>query len=409
MNKDYWFYLESYVYVSFDDHNVLLINSLDKNNIKSSQPEIYKLMKSLFDPENCGVIKISKDINKECWNFIEYLRDNFMCDIIEICSPLNKPVQIIPYNNIISNARQIENSITSSKEGNNYLSYLTELTLMINTQCQHSCLYCDKYYLQFNCCTKYKEQNIELGVNDLYTLFNQIKQAPIGRVNIVGGDISLYSNMNELLSLLQPYKDEAKFYFHYLSIDKEVFNFFEKGIIVIVDFPIKKNQFEKVYDFFNDICTYSFILKSDDDYKVAVSYIQRYNISKYELKPFYTGHNISFFEQNVYMHQQDIIDSIEMREIQKNEILNKNYFGRLFVLPDGAVKSNMSSNVLGYLQNSTIVELLYTEIYSLDSNWFGIRNKQPCCDCLYQYLCPPMSNYETQLKKNNLCHIHTIK
>lgn len=39
------------------------------------------------------------------------------------------------------------------------------------------------------------------------------------------------------------------------------------------------------------------------------------------------------------------------------------------------------------------------------NNWMKIRNKKPCSNCIYQYLCPPPSKYESMIGKMNLCHI----
>lgn len=42
--------------------------------------------------------------------------------------------------------------------------------------------------------------------------------------------------------------------------------------------------------------------------------------------------------------------------------------------------------------------------------WFRVRNQvQPCRTCVYEVLCPPLSNYEYALHRNNLCHIHVAK
>ncbi|MCL2413707.1 MAG: hypothetical protein FWC94_00425 [Bacteroidales bacterium] len=52
-------------------------------------------------------------------------------------------------------------------------------------------------------------------------------------------------------------------------------------------------------------------------------------------------------------------------------------------------------------ENSFLV-LLYKE---LDENtaWRKTRTEKPCSECLYQYLCPPPSNYEFAIGKFNLC------
>ena len=50
-------------------------------------------------------------------------------------------------------------------------------------------------------------------------------------------------------------------------------------------------------------------------------------------------------------------------------------------------------------------EAVYKEIRSGNS-WRLVRKKIKICqDCLYNQLCPPLSNYEYAIGKNNLCHV----
>ena len=87
-----------------------------------------------------------------------------------------------------------------------------------------------------------------------------------------------------------------------------------------------------------------------------------------------------------------------------NSVLNKINFGQLFILPNNKVYSNINERSLGSLSQNSIQELIYKEM-TQRNNWMKIRNKKPCSNCIYQYLCPPPSKYESMIGKMNLCHI----
>jgi len=76
----------------------------------------------------------------------------------------------------------------------------------------------------------------------------------------------------------------------------------------------------------------------------------------------------------------------------------------LTIGPDGKVYSgDMNEPAIG-----TIDESLYTIVYremTEGHSWLRIRDQKPCCDCIYQWLCPSPSNYELAIGKPNLCHV----
>lgn len=52
-----------------------------------------------------------------------------------------------------------------------------------------------------------------------------------------------------------------------------------------------------------------------------------------------------------------------------------------------------------------LLELITNELEQ-NTAWRKIRNEKPCNECLYQYLCPPVSNYEMIFNKQNLCTLY---
>lgn len=121
--------------------------------------------------------------------------------------------------------------------------------------------------------------------------------------------------------------------------------------------------------------------------------------------PMYNGENREFFKSNVFTDRDDL-DSVTLtkREIFMRQALNVHNFGKLTVLPDGTVYANVNHEPLGTMDDS-VYSLVYKE-FTEGQSWLQIRDKAPCTDCVYQWLCPSPSNYETVIGQPNLCHVN---
>ena len=150
---------------------------------------------------------------------------------------------------------------------------------------------------------------------------------------------------------------------------------------------------------------FNFLLENGRQYELAKSLICDYNIERYQFTVNYNEKNLSFFEKHVYSFEKDMLKyPIGKWDIFANSVLNKINFGQLFILPNNKVYSNINERSLGSLSQNSIQELIYKEM-TQRNNWMKIRNKKPCSNCIYQYLCPPPSKYESMIGKMNLCHI----
>jgi pseudo-rSAM protein len=149
---------------------------------------------------------------------------------------------------------------------------------------------------------------------------------------------------------------------------------------------------------------FRFRLSSEYDYEwFNASVASILDENRFTTEPFYTGANLDFFEQYVFMNEDDIFeDPISLRTIFANKILNSNFFGHLYINCNGDVKSNPNSKtLLGNISKDTVYQLISNELIH-NYSWKRTRTKSPCNTCVYQYLCPPPSNYEYALKRNNL-------
>jgi len=128
-------------------------------------------------------------------------------------------------------------------------------------------------------------------------------------------------------------------------------------------------------------------------------------IEKYRLNPVYTGKNIRFFEENVFLSKEDILSSsLTIKDFFAHQAINIYDFGKITIMPNGDAYANVNHPTLGNIYMQNIHEIVQNEITD-GKSWFRIRNQAPCNDCVYQWLCPSPSNYEIAIGRPNLCHI----
>lgn len=150
---------------------------------------------------------------------------------------------------------------------------------------------------------------------------------------------------------------------------------------------------------------FTFLVASEEDYEKAMQCQAEWMIDDFEILPVYTGTNRDFFEEAIFMDEEEIQSiALSKREIFIRQALNVPNFGNLFIMPDGQVYSNRNEASVGHIQEP-LHDIVYREIDEGHS-WLRIRNEHPCSDCIYQWLCPSPSNYELVMGKPNLCHLH---
>lgn len=123
-----------------------------------------------------------------------------------------------------------------------------------------------------------------------------------------------------------------------------------------------------------------------------------------ELAPVYTGGNPDFFQQHIFTSKAELLSSgLSKQDIFTRMTLNINFFGKLTILPDGNIYSNLNDTPLGNLEDS-LYEIIFKEL-DQGKNWLHVRRKEPCDQCRFRWLCPPVSNYEYVLEQYNLCTV----
>lgn len=122
----------------------------------------------------------------------------------------------------------------------------------------------------------------------------------------------------------------------------------------------------------------------------------------------YTGNNKRYFKENVFVRAEEIFtNKPTLRAICANAVVNRLAFGRLFVSSSGDLYASPSAKPLGNIAECSVGEAAARELAG-GQVWKRTRGQvEPCCDCVFQHLCPPLTGYEEALGRNDLCHIRS--
>ena len=414
--KNYWFILDNYVHVSVKDHRVLFYNPLNGKILEYNLNEsVSKLVRRLQSPKNLLVIRLSQKelLNPEISQLVHDLRGYFMGDLIDASLTKIKPLQMMPYTKVHKDVEIIKKRPDRSV-GDNMMKYLVEVSLYINSHCFQDCDICGSAYKQFLCCTRSKYRKKELSIQSIEDLFKQLPEASLGRVNILGGDIFKFSKLEKLLAILNGLYFEKIFYTHYLNLfqQEEKFRLFPVdsfSINIVVTFPVEENQWKMsmaLLQVHNIKPGFLFIVSSETDITRAEELIISYQLDNYSFHPFFNGKNLEFFKRNIFLYREDLREAKPTdKEIHARQLVNPFLFGRLTILSNGDIYANVNASRLGTLNKDTIHDAVYKEM-SRGKSWRRIRKRiEPCKRCTFAALCPPLSNYEYVMGRNNLCHI----
>jgi pseudo-rSAM protein len=405
--KEYWFSLKSHVYVAFKKGKILLYNTQNGEHIETTSTEAITLVSQMYESRNLGVTLLSKEqqTNPLILDFIQDVLEKQMGDLLDTGKVPKKPIRLIPILNLQKDVDRLKKKGEDSVLiGKNIINYLLEINIYLNDTCNRACPQCRNYCKQIRCCTA-NHINQELSIEDMECIFRQITYSSVSRVNILGGNIFQYKGIEELQKLFLSFKDLLHVYLHYENYEKDKFPD-SLQLEMIVNLPANETSLKDRLSLINkENTTIHFIIENEEQYFEAEKLINDLCIEKQAIHPFFTSENLDFFSENTFLDKEDILSkTLQMREIFRNQKLNSNHFGTLYIFPDGTVKANMNTASLGNIKTDTILDLIYKEMID-NTAWRNVRDTQPCSDCIYQFVCPAPSDYERAIGKPNLCHL----
>lgn len=376
---EYWFTIEPFVFVGLTNQEVLLYNTIDNEIVESKSGKVIKLLHRLFLKENNGVILLKEEEyqDEEINSFIKMIREKYIGDILNKEYSNGKPVQLFPYFNY-QDRKKLYRKI-------NFFPYDDVLKNLF-------------------------EVSIHLGEKtDVLKLTEFLQSMPQTIKYNIGGDPMCVKDRENLFAFLN-LKKSVKFlmnsYKKIIELPQSINNNF--SYIISVDFPVDKQMLIQSFRFLNlqgFSFEYVFNISSMEESLEVEEMIELLEIKKYRLNPIYTGDNIEFLKECVYLTKEDILSNpISIKDIFIHQSMNIYDYGKINILQNGDVYANVNNPVLGNIYAHSIIDILHKELAE-GKSWFRLRDQPPCTNCVYQWLCPSPSDLEVSIGIPNLCHI----
>jgi len=411
-DPSYWFYLEPFVYVVIHNHHLLLYNTLTGDFLTYyHQPHFADLIRRLHLKENLYALEVTRSFLEanHLESFIADIKNHFMGDLLPISLAPKKPFLMPPNFDIdapvsLKPRRTLKNVMPDS------LLSLNHLTLYIHGQCNHHCQVCPTAYRQSRWCTCATAAP-SLELTHIRDILHQTRGCPIKTIDILGGDLSQYPDLNALVALLDQYPFQVYYYFHLYHLQNGLpsplsHRSSQAKIVVLVDGSALKNPDPIPALQHIQAHRITFLIQQEAEIPLLERVIARLKNVDIAVQPFFNGHNLDFFKANVFTDRESLRQNVLNHEvINARKSYNTLNYGRLFIMSDQNIYSDLNDSPLGNPGRITLETAVVNEL-SQQGNWLKTRREvSPCNTCLFNSLCPPLSNFETFSGINNFCLI----
>jgi len=400
-----------FVYISKNENDTLFYNTISGENIQFKNNILVAEIAERLEQQDYACVVNKDEFEKlNQVDFLTLLVEKNLGYYID-----RKHFQLLP---AATRCVEINNQdFTAHFRNNEYImENLREVTFYINSDADDHTVNRfrkEKSHKQF-LSPKYESPIGELLLSKIEKIVGEIGINKLS-INILGGNIFKYSQIEFLIKFLNETTYNISYYFHYYDWIKEYSQQIISSIneydtkIILIDFPFNETQFEQWEDLFAQKNVWmEFLVETDEQIEEAEIIINKFKLNNYIFKPYYNGNNYEFFKENVFVSEEDILSVKEsLFELIAKKISNPSFFGKLTFGVHGNVYSNPNLPPISHIDNLNLKHLIYELLTDDNSIWLSSRIKaDPCKKCIYNLLCPPISNYEIIFGQNNLCHLN---
>lgn len=372
--KEYWFTFEPYIHISLKEEEALVYNTLDNKYLIVTDKDALSFLHRLTKDGNFGVTKVlSEDWEKDGINkLIKESRNLFFGDLYDCSLSSRKPIQFYPKLNLQEEVEHIK-KLDPNHIGTKMYSYLYQITIELGLL-----------------------ENTELD-KLISIIFKQLVNSHIRRLIIIP---NTSEQVEYILVKLKEYEQLEQYVNLFLS--PELLSFMPNDSELPITLVLNNIEYT---DIKNSKINCLIRVHSESELKFFSEWIDNNQIENYKIEPVYNGENLVFFKEHVFMNKEDILSKpISMQSIMRNQVLNVNDFGKLHIDSGGNVFSNKLFPSIGNIYINTLRQLVHKEMVE-GKAWLRIRTNIPCCDCVFQWLCPSLGDNEILIGKDNLCSI----
>lgn len=391
----YWLTIHPYTYFYITSNGILFYNSLTQKIVANRNEQFVDFFKDLKSAESNNIFEVEFSTENMISEFLNILRDDFFIDLLPITEENISPLQML-------RKTKVQNEINESylgEVGEDIYDNIYKLHIHYNGYSTIEDSYCDAFK-QFPFVTKHK------SVLDIKALLRQLSSHTLNNLNEVNLIGIIDNNTVQLIEYFIAKEIEINLIYDYNNCDNEInYNKLKANHIISIHNYSDRYNHKKLLQPKN--AEIRFIISSSEQLEKANAIIKQFDLNNYLFQPFLTKSNINFFRKHVCLNENEILElNPTINEIITKERLNPNLFGNLYILPDGQTYSNPNDVPLGSIYEDDLSILLLKE-FRQNKNWQKVRiNQQSCKNCLYQAICPPITNYEMTGHIDTICNIN---
>ncbi len=405
-NRELWLSINPFVHLETKKDATLLYNTLSKKAVVIKDKKMIAVFQRIHTSERGGFVISQQEYESDLFQKLNNLFRKYHFGKIYTINQQKEPF-------VFRNELFFEKNLFDYSGDKNFTAYhskdlfeeMLQVNVYVTSYCENTCSVCHMAAKQSLFC--YSDNSTSFMSCESFHNIMQMLYHQDGVINILGGDISKYPRLDRVMAIISAFPQKSVNLFLNSTILESTMNAISSLIPPNLSFVLLFNSVKEYKTFIHSnqipmiiikkriVLVFSesdlLEMKSCDDAFVTVI-------------PIYDGSNIGFFEQFVYINEKDLQDKkMSLEDILINKKMNVNNYGIINVFPDGTVKTNFNNRSLGNLSEG-LENLLWREMKRKDG-WMKTRTEKPCSECVYQYLCPPPSNYEIAIGKPNLCTI----
>jgi pseudo-rSAM protein len=408
-NTMYFFTIEPYVYVDIKKNKCLLYNTINNEKIITSNKFVVNMLKIIKRFSIAQKISLYEIKKYNLLDFFSNVKKYYIGDLLIIDNLSNKPPVI--------QRKKIENKYDATflRLGDvkvDILSIVKEVNLFFLNECKSKCDICTTAYTQTTHCynKKFKKVDYEKIVDFLRPI---VKLKRSVKFNFVTNDLSNLDLLN-FLKITSNSIHQKEIIVNIDNYNQDIVKkIFDNKLISSLKILINRtNKIPTNMELVNSLefkqsVKYNLLVENDTDLTYYKKIMNKFKISNYNFTPIYNKQNYQFFKNNVFLNDENIFkNKLSMKQILFNQNFNVFNMGKLYILQNGDVLTNLNKKKIGNIKTSKINDIVYNELVA-GKAWRLLRqNIVPCKSCLLCNVCPPVSNYELTIGRNDLCQVN---
>lgn len=405
--KDLWFSINPFVYFEIKKNAALLYNSLSKEMVILEDKNMLSVLQRLHDSERGGIWVSQHEYESDFFQNLNNLFHKYHFGKSHLINQHKEPIvfqnELFFEKNFFDYSGDKEFAAYHSKD---LFEELIQVNIYVTSYCENKCSICHMAAKQSLFC--YSDDRTSSFMScETFRKIIQILYHQNCVINILGGDISKHPKLDGLMTIISSFPQKNVTLYLNSTILESTMNTISNHLPPNLSFVLLFNSVKEYKSFchLNQIPTIvinkRIVLVFSETDLIEMTNCDDDSVT---IIPIYDGSNIEFFEQFVYLNEKDLQDKkLSLEDILINKRMNVLNYGILFIQPDNSVSSCFCNTEIGRLEEG-IENLLWREMKRKDG-WVKTRTEKPCNDCVYQFLCPPPSNYELAIGKPNLCTI----